>query len=389
MRIGARLSPALGALAVACVSACGDRGGEPPAPTGVPAEPVAVPTRSSDPAGEAGGGAATALPMPSPYRARGPRAVAQNAACEACHADEAAAWRSSHHRHAYTDRAFQDALAVEPSPFCKGCHAPEAADPSRPTEEEAALGVGCVSCHVTEGDLVLAASKDGVDRVESTRAHDVARSAEFAHTGACAGCHEFRFPFTRAEGDAAFMQTTVAEHARSPARDQPCASCHMPSRGGRRAHGFEQVRDPAWLREGLSATAELTPEGRVRVSVAQTRPGHAFPTGDLFRRLQVGAALETPRGAEVSRDERFLARHLHLVPGGKGRELVADDRIFFEPVVLELDPGTAPGHRIRWWISLDRVAQALEGPEPRRAVVESSVELFSETLSSPARSSVP
>lgn len=355
-----------------------------PAPLGASSEPSRQPT----PARHAYAEEEARWRMPGPYRARGSRAVAQNAACETCHEEEAREWRASHHRSAFTDKAFQDALGFEPTPFCRGCHAPEAADARSVTQEEAEIGVGCVSCHLSQDDLVLAASKNGKDSIESTSAHDVARSAAFARSDACASCHEFRFPDTRSDGLGAFMQTTVTEHARSASRDRSCASCHMPERQGRRPHGFDGVRDPAWLREALSVSATLTEDGRVRITLEPKGIGHAFPTGDLFRRVAVGAAVVTPTARETARDVRYLARHFNLVPGNPSRELVDDNRVFFEAVEIDLDPrgleraagGAETGRSIRWWVTLERVAQALEGSSPEAAVVESSMPLFSGTL---------
>jgi hypothetical protein len=46
-----------------------------------------------------------------------------NAACVSCHPAVAREWQASRHRQAYTNAAFRQALAVEPSAFCRGCHA--------------------------------------------------------------------------------------------------------------------------------------------------------------------------------------------------------------------------------------------------------------------------
>jgi len=318
--------------------------------------------------------------MPAPYRARGAAALEENQKCVGCHPAEAQAWQGSFHQRAFTNAAFQTAFKFEPTPFCGGCHAPEATNAVKPAKAEADAGVTCVTCHVA-GEHVLAAPNGRPDGVERGEAHTVERSAAFGHTGGCASCHEFRFPEARSGGPESFMQTTVQEHARSPASDRSCASCHMPMKDGRRSHAFD-VRDPAWLRDHFTATAERTDDGRVEITIGQKLGGHALPTGDLFRRLQVGAEIRSTAREAARREAAYLARHFQLIPGVKGRELARDDRVFFEPRVVSLDPakGASSTGPITWWVTLERVAQALEGVDPERAVVESRQELFRGTL---------
>ena len=57
-------------------------------------------------------------PMPGPARRRLLAAVAENAACESCHDEEAKEWRGSYHQRANVDPAYRRAFAIEPSPFC-------------------------------------------------------------------------------------------------------------------------------------------------------------------------------------------------------------------------------------------------------------------------------
>lgn len=324
--------------------------------------------------------------MPGPYRGRLEAAVALNAGCVSCHAEEASEWRGSHHQRSDTNPAYRKAFAIEPTAFCRGCHAPES-DPTRePPRAVSELGVACVTCHVTEEGTVLAAAASGDDggRDAAFAPHPLRRSAEFARTGGCAGCHEFRFPVSLGTGDGEYMQTTVREHQRSPAAAQGCADCHMPVVEGRRSHAFAQVRDPGWLRKNLRAAAERVDEHGVRVTLLQPAPGHAFPSGDLFRRIEVGCELRGADGKVVSRDVRHLARHFEVVPGKPGRRLVRDDRVFSGPAVVELDV-TPPGPALRsgvisWWVSYQRVATVGAGTDPADAKIESEVKLHSGEL---------
>ena len=177
------------------------------------------------------------------------------------------------------------------------------------------------------------------------------------------------------------MQTTAREHQLSPARERACAECHMPRASGRRSHAFAAVRDPVWLRENLQATTELSADNRFRVTLVQPDPGHGFPSGDLFRRLEIGCEVRGADGKIEQREVRHLARHFEQVPGRSGRILMRDDRVFAEPSVVEIALSPAPLPRqsavVSWWVSLQRVATVGSGIDPADAKVESSVPLHS------------
>ncbi len=169
------------------------------------------------------------------------------------------------------------------------------------------------------------------------------------------------------------MQSTLTEHANSQARDRPCASCHMPLAEGAKHHGFGQVRRATWLRRKLDVHVELTGWQSLSVRLEPVNPAHGFPTGDLFRRLEIGAELVAPSGASLARDVRHLGREFALGPGG-ARQQTADNRIFNHAVELELDVscGDEPGNHLRWWVTLQRVA--FHDPrEPSRSEIESEV----------------
>ena len=172
------------------------------------------------------------------------------------------------------------------------------------------------------------------------------------------------------------MQTTVREHARSDHASTACSNCHMPHEGERRSHAFGEVRDPGFLRAHLRADGER--EGSiVRVTLAQSTPAHGFPTGDLFRRLEVGYEMRRDDGTRVAREARDLARHFVAVPGESGRRLQRDDRVFDEPKTVEFElPRDLPtGAHVRWWVTYQRVASVGTGTDPKDAIIESEVPL--------------
>lgn len=318
------------------------------------------------------------MPGPAPLH-RAEDAAARNGECVGCHDDIAAEWQDSLHRAAYTSRDFQSALRSEPLPFCRGCHAPEA-DPRRPEPELAALGVGCVSCHLPVGDAVLSAR--AVD-APNEAAHPVLRAAAFATADACANCHQFTFPDRRPVPE--YMQTTVHEHRASTQRDRSCADCHMPRVTGadgqvHRSHAFTGSRDPDGMREAFTVRASRPAADRVLLTLdlREENIGHAFPTGDLLRRLTLAVAVE--RGATAPQ-RRFLARHWTRERPGL-RSLEHDDRLGVgeDPRVVEfrLDPADA-GRVVSWRVRFERV-QAFVGPGEDGARVVGGLDLFAGTL---------
>jgi len=312
--------------------------------------------------------------LPGPGLARGESIAELNRDCVRCHADVAVEWASSPHRNADRDPVYQRALAIEPLAFCRSCHAPEA-DPTRPAPAALSdLGVGCVTCHLA-GEAVLAAPSEAASRAP----HPVVRDPRFAGVGACSGCHEFAFPDSVLRTTRELMQSTVSEHAKSDQARVACAGCHMPKSGRRRHHGFAAQRDPAVLAGALRARAERTGAGRVRLELTARGVGHAFPTGDLFRRLEVSVEAMGDDYARVVGGTRYLTRHYRpLALHGTPRRVVADDRLGVDGEStrsIELDLGeAAAGYPIVWRVAYQRVQHPL-GISDERAEVASEVTL--------------
>lgn len=331
---------------------------------------------------------AVALPaparMPGPDRGREAEAVIANAECVRCHTDVAREWSASLHHSADTEPAYRASFDIEPLPFCRACHAPEA----NPDVEESAdvreLGVGCVTCHVTEPGAVLAVPRTG-DAPERASPHRVIRDARFAGVGACAGCHEFAFPGREVRSVEDLMQGTIAEHAESPARDRSCADCHMPAVDGkRRGHQFVASRDAASVGKAIRARGERVDASHVRVVITPAELGHAFPTGDLFRRVEVAAFLP---GQPEKQVVRYLARHFGADAAGMGRKLLTDDRVRTGGAEIVLDlasicpkPATGEescaGEPLAWAVTYQRVSHP-NGIDERAASLEGELELAS------------
>lgn len=310
--------------------------------------------------------------MPGPaHGAPAPGRAALNDGCVRCHPLQAQEWQASQHQTAHTDPDYQRALAREREGFCQTCHAPEAAPGGEPARIEGTMGVACVTCHVPHGtDQVLAAP----DPRAQGSTHEVTRLAAFADVDACAGCHEFAFP---RNPDLA-MQATISEHAQSAFADVACADCHMPWIGSgnarHRDHAFAASRDPQMLQDAVVVDARRT-GNTIALRLVPGRIGHAFPTGDLFRRLWVDAEATGADGETIAYDGRALGRRFtksggHMLGDDRPGAPALHDRGGVVEVTFDLgdDATTLP---IEWRVMHQRVEVPLEGDE---------AEIFGETL---------
>ncbi|MCA9640031.1 MAG: hypothetical protein KC492_05025, partial [Myxococcales bacterium] len=321
----------------------------------------------------------TSLLTPPSNPARGLDALAQNKTCESCHTAIASEWRGSLHQLAYVEPAYQRALEREPLPFCRGCHAPEADASATPEPALAELGVGCVTCHVVQ-DQILA----GGQGEPSPSAHAVLRTLSRSPAGACSSCHEFEFPDRALRKQGLLMQSTVSEHKSSSRAGETCASCHMTrAADGHLRHDFAASRSQDQLRRALSVKARRVSAGQVELTLEARGVGHALPTGDLFRRLEVAVELVGADYQVVARDHRYLTRHFRTVKVGSfaQRQLDKDDRLFDgEPRELQLVVDYPEGEAlpIAWWVAYQRVGFPRANKED--AEIEQELLLASGTL---------
>ncbi|MBK8257935.1 MAG: hypothetical protein IPK82_35380 [Polyangiaceae bacterium] len=314
------------------------------------------------------------LDMPGPGRNRGDLMATRNAECEACHPVEAAEWRASLHKRADTEPTYRRAFDIEPLPFCRSCHAPEA-DPNEPESTQlAALGVGCVTCHITNGEILAAPWTQSYPPPPAP--HAVAREPQFTTASACANCHEFGFPGTRGMEMHEKMQATITENALLSTPARPCAECHM-SAGtrGQKSHTFSASRDPVAMARAVIVEAERVSMSTVHIRLIPGEVGHAFPTGDLFRRVEVAVEVEGPDHMSLNSEYRYLTRHFEPRRHGAGRQLVRDDRILGKAVTLTFNLGeAAEGRSITYRVSYQRVEHP-NGVDESDAVVDGELVL--------------
>ncbi|AKU94411.1 hypothetical protein AKJ09_01075 [Labilithrix luteola] len=322
---------------------------------------------------EADGRPSLRLPAPatSAY-ARGSREQV-NARCVACHAGVARDHDGSLHAQAFVEPSFQKGYAIEPAAFCRSCHAPEHGPATEPDAFARSHGVACVTCHVPDANGTIVTG-EGHD-TGSNGPHAVKRIPNFG-TRACTSCHEFAFPNSGSLGEKGLMQKTATEHATSTYGDRTCTTCHMPkSDSGRRSHRFTASRDATMLAAALHVKASREANGHLSFELSSLGVGHAFPTGDLFRRLVL--RLKTARGVREQSFERSF-RATRDPANGKTSRFEATDTRLAPSRRFELDVA-APEGGCSWELVYQRVTGVGQTP-PFTADVEAETVLARGTL---------
>ncbi|MCB1009398.1 MAG: hypothetical protein KDB94_10955 [Acidobacteria bacterium] len=279
-----------------------------------------------------GGGPIDAGPVPAGIDA------IDAASCGACHEQHAREWAASAHRTAFTNAIFQAEFEPHRRPYCQRCHAPRG---------EPSAGVDCAVCHVRDGAVL--------NPTISGRAPHAGRVAPLDGTLACARCHDFAFESQPDLG----LQRTVQEWVGSRHHDTLCQGCHMPRRGRARSHRFPGGLDPGLLEHAIRVEARAVSEGsrtRLTLTMSTDAAGHAVPTGDIFRRLEVRAFAAEDNAARPV----VLARRFQRAPaphGGMQRLQVGDDRLPASgaPVEVELFFLRPPVPPIRWEVAYQRM----------------------------------
>jgi hypothetical protein len=211
--------------------------------------------------------------------------------CATCHAAIAAEWATSRHALAWTNGIFQREYQDKPKAWCVNCHAPMPAQQAELAGGRSVAagghaladqGINCATCHVRRGRIVAA-------RRAPASPHDTIVAADFGSPAFCADCHQFTFPVLSRDGEAIRMtghpmQDTVASFLRGPYASEPtgCMQCH----GSANNHAFAGGHDPGML--GAALAVEWCRRGdAVEVTLTNVNAGHAVPTGDIHRHMNL------------------------------------------------------------------------------------------------------
>lgn len=268
------------------------------------------------------------------------------ATCQPCHAAITDEWAASRHALAWTNGIFQREYQAAPKAWCVNCHAP------MPVQQEelaagnhriADQGINCATCHVRRGRLV-AASRSG------RSPHDTVVDPGFGSPAFCADCHQFPFPILEHPSGTARattrypMQDTVASFLRGPYATERdgCLTCH----GSASNHRFPGGHDPDMLAGALEVTWCRTGT-RIAVTLANVGAGHAVPTGDIHRHMN----LRVWRSSAPERMyEGFVGRRFSPAADG-GKHTTWDSSIL-------------PSKSQRHVIEVDQLGDPDDGTEP-------------------------
>lgn len=217
--------------------------------------------------------------------------VPQAEECRSCHKEIYKEWYKSRHRAAYTNGLFQKAYAKERMDWCVNCHSPVLIS-DRSRDELDAEGISCTVCHIREGKI-LSGKLSG-----KMTEHSFQKSKSITGSEFCSNCHQFNFPSRSSTGDMIHyskqpMQNTYQEWQNSYFQDKKnCQDCHMPVREdseGRhyKSHTFPGGHDAEYLKKSFSVELNRLENGIWDLVLTGKSIGHAFPTGDLFRNLEI------------------------------------------------------------------------------------------------------
>lgn len=167
----------------------------------------------------------------------------------------------------------------------------------------------------------------------------------------CASCHDADYP----DAPGAAMQATVREWA-DWGGPEGCVDCHMPQG----SHAMVASHDHEKLAGAVQVEVRRGP-GSTVFTLTKVGVGHALPTGDQFRHLDL--MLERPGRTALLAARIGRTLEPTLVPGSGRviRRQVLDTRLWpgLPLVVTVPDDGY-----VRWWLTYAHVAPYGVGPPP-------------------------
>lgn len=250
-----------------------------------------------------------------PVRVRSGAGVAQTStstlvggreACAPCHEAIVREWEASPHRRSFSGAWFQSGYRIDHRSFCRDCHAPlHAGSDPLPGTVAYEDGITCVSCHA------------GARLHPSDEPH-----ADFT-TRACAACHQFRFPDEgiHARFDPSEQMQRTEDEWRASGTVKRCTDCHMAPGPSHRAHDFNVLGTPQRIADAIDLEGTISHRDEsthVEVRLSARDAGHAVPTGDVFRALELAVWVDGARpekrllmrrfGTRLAFDRGFVAR---------------------------------------------------------------------------------
>lgn len=267
--------------------------------------------------------------------------------CASCHFDQFQQWNGSRHAGAGVNPwvldlfsgdgtpggsngyVFRDSHDPDETGFCATCHTPlaDAQNPGGEMLNEVTLpggldGVNCLACHQM---AEVNDNTNGLHHLGNTLyrfpddsspslwvwgplddvSFDVMRASyqpQFSESKFCASCHQYNNPDTGAPGQTTYDEWLASPFSNPGPEFRSCQDCHMPAAEepgsistlfGQPIRAAEQRRDHSFVGStpetldqavDLSLDTEIDADSlEVRIVVANTGAGHAFPTGVSIR----------------------------------------------------------------------------------------------------------
>lgn len=257
----------------------------------------------------------------------GPRSAK---ACTACHGSIQKAWMASAKAHSWTNPVFQAGLAEARAARgewvaakCVACHAPLASGGDPAAQDAVAKeGITCNFCHnVSAVEASPRPASYTLDREKPNlmrgpfadaapgSAHEAAFAEVFTKSDFCSSCHWGQ------NDKGVLFETSYPEWttSRAAAAGRTCQDCHMPPAPGKASPLAKKLRPAVWAhtfagprtKGGLDSVATLAAaveEGKLRITVRNTRSGHALPGGGhSMRSITLEAVWLDAGGRELSR----------------------------------------------------------------------------------------
>jgi nitrate/TMAO reductase-like tetraheme cytochrome c subunit len=216
--------------------------------------------------------------------------------CRTCHEAEYAEWQESFHGRAWTDPMVQALSNGFRMSECIDCHAPMPIHATgigarvAPRQSSRADGVDCLTCHLMEDGVSVAATRT-IDTSKVAGACSPKAVPEMATPAACAGCHN--------------QHNTVDELAASGLKET-CSDCHMPpvARGEKqgRSHKWPGAHSLEMHQKGVKLDLALD-GGSVVAKVTNAGTGHQIPTDARHRSYNLFLSAWDERGNPLVADK--------------------------------------------------------------------------------------
>jgi hypothetical protein len=229
--------------------------------------------------------------------------------CQICHQGVYAEWEKSYHGMAWTDPMVQALSNGFRMTECIDCHAPQPIHITgvdkrvAPRQHARADGVDCLSCHILEDGVSVAATRD-VDTSAVAGACRPVKVDTMSVSTSCAGCHN--------------QHETVDELLASGV-DAECQTCHMEEverpvgettkRG--RSHLFPGAHSEEMHRRALTLDVRVE-DGKVLAEVVNVGAAHKAPTDARHRSYNVWVDVWDARGNPIVLDQQMTDGEFRL-----------------------------------------------------------------------------